>query len=882
MPPNPPLPAAAKKPAAKPPRSSIACKRCHASKIRCDIAACGPPCSRCRHRGFDDCQRIESRRGLYDRKEWMRKIRAAATTNTDTTTDNTTITTAAATVTTAVSAVTEPPAIPVEDDITTINPPRSPLRSPTRQLCFVFPDHPAIDPHLLATKPYSFLRAAVAAAATAPDDLPHGAPAGQWSVVFRYFINDATETADRNLVSYFGESFPGGLLRSFRINDPADTPQRPKPARICASITANPTAHPPHISPSKLAFLESEGCFTKPPKDVLDQFITTYFQKVHPLYAIIERVAFMKMYREEKCPWLLLHAICFAAVTYCPQNLICARSRREARKTFYGRAKTLFDFSYEQNKIVLLQSAVLLSFWGGEPNDYWNTFSWINVAVNVAETLGIHRKRPYIAISDEDCGLWKRIWCCLVTRDSFCAALLGKPLRINLLQCDAEFWTYEDFASDADPGGEMWGSRVVEHGLYVMAMTDLTLTLREMVIARATSRVNAEFFNRMRRDFCKFQRNLPPAMRYQTSGGPETPHFVHCIALSLVYNHNVLYLHQIIPRPADLTDDLDPRDLLSSAAAHAAMSEIADLGSTLVTTSTIALLPQNAYAAFFMAIVMLFTQLRNNITTGLGGADSTRLLQSQLKICEMVVFQAQDHWDHADWVLAMAESLRQRLNVITQQDGVLPPQPKKYRRASMSTVDNDLNDAPPNKRRMTTTLDKTTSLVSPQPAQSPLAYAAALANGNFYAAAAGASSSNLFDTSGLQAPIAPGTSTSTSAPTPGGNTSASIDLSTLFNFPNIMSTNADLDEFVRSLEIIPPTPPEVVINPKPEPMELTKPVLAECVDTGTSTTSASDTDSCGDSTTGSSTHGGDEEVKEVECILSEVMNDDVIDWSRGM
>ncbi|KAK9452076.1 uncharacterized protein V1518DRAFT_49842 [Limtongia smithiae] len=58
-------------------RSPIACTRCHASKARCDFAAHGSPCSRCQSRGEHSCEAIASRRGKYDRAEWLRKRQLA-------------------------------------------------------------------------------------------------------------------------------------------------------------------------------------------------------------------------------------------------------------------------------------------------------------------------------------------------------------------------------------------------------------------------------------------------------------------------------------------------------------------------------------------------------------------------------------------------------------------------------------------------------------------------------------------------------------------------------------------------------------------------------------------------------------------------------------
>ncbi|KAK9311225.1 fungal-specific transcription factor domain-containing protein [Lipomyces starkeyi] len=612
-------------------RSSIACRQCHSSKIRCDVSINGPPCTRCRERNFTDCQLIESRRGQYDRKEWMRKMRSSRR---------------------ASEGESSPTAFSkAAGHLEIIR--GSETQEKSQNQSAEHNDFPSSassqssEEPTPSNAPYSYVATSVRTKPGSHDKRSNE----KWSVVFKYYANVTNDLVDSNSISYFGESFPMSVLLK-RLRDGRGI-RRQSLERISTTTLRSPGNHPDHMTPEKIAYLESQKCFTKPPPDVLEQYLTLFFQRVHPLYATIDRIAFMKMYKEDKVPWLLLHSICFAAATYCPLSLLCrenASTRREARTKYYLRAKTLFDFSYETTKLTLLQSAVLLSFWGGQPHDYWNTFSWINVAVNIAETLGIHRSKPSIDISDEGRGLWKRIWSCLVTRDSFCAALLGKPLRINLVQCDAEFLTPGDFSSDTDPGDEMWGFQMPESGMYVIAMTNLALILRQMVQARATHRVDTEFLIKIHNDLDNWLSVLPNELRL-TSCHPDSPQYIYATAVSLVYNHHLIYVHQMAVQESNI----------ATSVAIEAVSQIADIGSTLVTKSLIAYLPQNAYASFFMAIVTLFTQMSNCA----GQPETIKLLQSQLKICEMVVYQAQDHWDHADWILALSDSLRQKLDLNT-------------------------------------------------------------------------------------------------------------------------------------------------------------------------------------------------------------------------
>ncbi|KAK9487707.1 fungal-specific transcription factor domain-containing protein [Lipomyces starkeyi] len=459
-------------------------------------------------------------------------------------------------------------------------------------------------------------------------------------MVFEFFFSDGSEPNTNSPISYFGESFPMTfLLQNLnkcqnRLHDPGER-----------TNLSNP---PKHLTQSKIAFLHSEKSFTKPQAQVLDQLVATYFQVVHPVLPIIDRAQFMTLYHSEKVPWLLLHAVCFAASTHCSLDILCRDgvfcTRRDARTSFYNRAKALFDIDYERNRLVLLQAALLLSFWGGESSDYWNTFSWVNTAINIAESLGMHRSVPTFEMPP----LWKRIWWCLVTRDSFCSALLGRPLRINIKQCDLEMISKRDFETDIDPvgpGADLFGTRMIEHAYFVIEMTKLALILRTIIQARPNIRTDPEFVFGTNKQLEEWHSNLPPCLRLDFCT-PDTTVQVLASALALLYNHNLIYLHQ----PAS---EASP---LSASITENAVTAISDLGSSLVTESALQFLPQDAYAAFFLAVIMLFAEIQNAQSIA-----EVRFLEAHVKICEMVVHQAREHWDHADWILSLSSNLRDKL-----------------------------------------------------------------------------------------------------------------------------------------------------------------------------------------------------------------------------
>ncbi|KAK7207669.1 fungal-specific transcription factor domain-containing protein [Myxozyma melibiosi] len=666
-------------------RASIACNHCNAAKSRCDFSLHGSPCSRCRQRNYSDCKPIQSRRGTYDRKEWFQKRKMSAPSISSSAARppaSVVVAEGDADPPAIVSAVSAAATMAVEaadvdsesfssSNTTSSSPPTGGDRDSASPL--------DCSPQFTAVNhcnhcPGQINRPHIRSFATKSIDESDSGQTKEWARVFKSLFTNIDKPSKQPLL-YFGESFPVSWLL-YKVQKDRHGQIRLKQPRLQSgssgdeddgesdeepsNIIFDGCEHPAHMTAAKIAYLSSEKCFSKPSPLIYTQLFSTYFQNIHHFYPIVNRADLARMFDQDSVPWILFYSICFAAASHCPISALCREggysTRREARMDFYRRAKSLFDLSYEKNKITLIQSALLLSFWGGQPDDCWNSVSWINMAVNIAESLGMHRQMSSADLPDEDRALWRRIWWSLVARDSFCAALLGKPLRINVSQCDTESLALKDFESDSNPvlasNPAMWGERRVEYGLYVIENAKLGVILRRIVQARDGHLIDTDFVLATHRALQEWERQMPDILRVGYMF-PESPLYVYGAALSLVYNHHLVYLHQTAPVDCEI----------SLSIAQEAILDIAEFGSTLVTVSVIPFMPQDTLASFFMAIVMLFTQMQSKNCT----RDKLSLFRMQLKICEMIVHQAQDHWDHADWILAISEGLREKLNLQSPQ-----------------------------------------------------------------------------------------------------------------------------------------------------------------------------------------------------------------------
>ncbi|PHH71466.1 hypothetical protein CDD80_5250 [Ophiocordyceps camponoti-rufipedis] len=128
-------------------------------------------------------------------------------------------------------------------------------------------------------------------------------------------------------------------------------------------------------------------------------------------------------------------------------------STNPAALTFYKRAKALYDANYEDDRVTIVQSLLLLGwYWEGPEDVTKNVFYWSRVATIVAQGSGMHRSVEQSQLSKSDKRLWKRIWWTLFTRDRSVAVALGRPVHINLDDSDVEMLTEDDFVEDEADG----------------------------------------------------------------------------------------------------------------------------------------------------------------------------------------------------------------------------------------------------------------------------------------------------------------------------------------------------------------------------------------------------------------------------------------------
>jgi hypothetical protein len=480
-----------------------------------------------------------------------------------------------------------------------------------------------------------------------------------WKAMFDHFLDgrrNGEEVLDKCSITYLGESFPLSIvLKDYRGGGKQKLhyPGVPFPESEPTENSSNHN-HPNHMLPEDITLLEGKGAFESPAPDILDALISIFLERVFPIYPIVNLQEFNQQYKANRVPWILLHSLCFIAATFCPVSILHRAgftSRKQARFSYYTKAKVLFDNGYELNQLAVLQSVILLAFWGGSPNNHWNFYSWISTGVTIAETLGMHRSMATANIKPQDRSLLKRLWWILVIRDTSCSALVGRPFRINLDHCDTDGLTAEDFGheSNSEDSASNLGTRI--SGLYQIQISRLSLILREIVTARFYPERTAATTGNLHEMLVSWRARLPIELEW-TDNGSGLNIFSSC--LSMLYNHHLILAH--LNRTSEISSRGDSTGTgisrkASDEISNTAAQRISSLACKIVTKSDVLLMPHELFHGIFLAEVVFYTQMKSpqSLVAQLG--------RSSLANCQMVLHESRESWDPSPWVMQLFDNL---------------------------------------------------------------------------------------------------------------------------------------------------------------------------------------------------------------------------------
>ncbi|KAK5400799.1 hypothetical protein LTR06_011259 [Exophiala xenobiotica] len=428
-------------------------------------------------------------------------------------------------------------------------------------------------------------------------------------------------------------------------------------SQINVEANAQRTTHPPHMSPQDTAYLHAKGAFETVNSETSASLVSAFLDRFYPLYSIVDKDSFVELHEKQALPWVLLHAVSFIGATFCDASTIHKagfKSRWHARRCFYDKAKILFDVGYETNKVVLLQTVLMLSFWGPQMKSYWNPCSWIGFGVTIAESLGINRRNPATWIEPKSKSLLRRLWWTLAVRDAYCAALLGRPFRINISQCDTDMLELIDF----DHSVTCPGTDCHTHYMYQIQIAKLSLLLRKIIQVRFGPPNHGTTLQDLHETSHRWRAELPPEVDWSFHSASSN---IFATCLCIIFNHHLIFIHLEKPSFGDDFGTEPQQDSSSFQMAQSAAQKIASTALSLMTNSKVEQLPHETFPGFFIAGIVFYRQFRQSQQSVYA-----QLGRAALDNCQMVMNEARERWDPALWAIKIFDFLLSRTNNTTK------------------------------------------------------------------------------------------------------------------------------------------------------------------------------------------------------------------------
>lgn len=187
-----------------------------------------------------------------------------------------------------------------------------------------------------------------------------------------------------------------------------------------------------------------------------EQLLRTYFEQVHPYTPILERVAFLRAFSEEKYSTFLLQCILTSVVPFLPDDsvsLMGFADRSSAQRSFFSKAQLLYDLEVERSQLCLLQGSLMLTSSHFEFVVDKDCRFWLINAVRLATQMGLHRRQIAAQLDRSTRKLFTRLFWVLYNRDVL-MAIAGRAnvRRLNDHHCDVPELTEDDWEDEDDSG----------------------------------------------------------------------------------------------------------------------------------------------------------------------------------------------------------------------------------------------------------------------------------------------------------------------------------------------------------------------------------------------------------------------------------------------
>jgi hypothetical protein len=181
--------------------------------------------------------------------------------------------------------------------------------------------------------------------------------------------------------------------------------------------------------------LEEECRSTIPPPEKVEALSRIYFEKVHPIFPVINQEAYHNFSPADPGHVLLQQGICLAASKnlIARPHLIIAPSSppmscREFGDKLSGTMRISIEMGLVSNKIIIIQALALMSQFSDNPVGEDISSQLCGRAVQHVQSLGLHLKGQHEEHRDR---LNTTLLCCIWAIDRMNAAFNGRPVLMH-------------------------------------------------------------------------------------------------------------------------------------------------------------------------------------------------------------------------------------------------------------------------------------------------------------------------------------------------------------------------------------------------------------------------------------------------------------------
>ncbi|KEF53417.1 uncharacterized protein A1O9_10392 [Exophiala aquamarina CBS 119918] len=398
--------------------------------------------------------------------------------------------------------------------------------------------------------------------------------------------------------------------------------------------------------------LESE-LSSFPAKDVRDALVEAFFNEIHPGFPVVDESDFRASYAdpENPPPLLLFQTILLAGAHVCTHPKV-AESRSLVRTALFQRAKTLWDLRFENDRVTLVQAALIFS-WHIENADTVsaNSYYWISVACGIAYGLGMHRNLAGSSSSLlPQCSknLFRRIWWTLFQAAVASSLDQGRPLLARCDDSDQPPLTEDDLIEvGGSPNKNIRLQYCVQNSTLCEIVADILALFSPGSLRKSAGLVDTSIVDAR---LAAWLMGLPPGDDYYSS------------TLRLHYNTALLHLHRTVIQLGESNVSTNSQKLCSSAA-----ESIVSTLSGMIANKTISRCYFTSLTAIMASAVHFVREMRLAI-----GQNSTLLAlqsQAQLESCSPILRELTLYWPTASSVEKLCQHLLDRMKsmMIAQQ-----------------------------------------------------------------------------------------------------------------------------------------------------------------------------------------------------------------------